>query len=247
MFGINWWFVENWREWILVSTKTYYYCCCWRLIPPMNWIKTKQIYFHELIWVLCMDSAVWIQWYLFHFLTANLKQVLIFAYLKQYDRLKIVYDDWLPEIDESKFSCCCLDWLLSRCRRIIEFWYAHLFCGCWWCWLKKTKRSHMCVILYYLSTEHQFCVTLKGQTTVEILTFCSGIVALRTAAEMVEDQDTSWACLGLLLMVHVMYFVLTTGFCSQHIQTRKAFWRTSIALTLTTQQENELLLVFWIA
>ena len=216
MFGINWWFVENWREWILVSTKTYYYCCCWRLIPPMNWIKTKQIYFHELIWVLCMDSAVWIQWYLFHFLTANLKQVLIFVYLKQYDRLKIVYDDWLPEIDESRFSCCCLDWLLSRCRRIIEFWYAHLFCGCWWCWLKKTKRSHMCVILYYLSTEHQFCVTLKRQTTVEILTFCSGIVALRTAAEMVEDQDTSWACLGSLLMVHGMYFVITTGLFPAH-------------------------------
>ena len=127
--------------------KTYYYLCCWRLIPPMHWIKTKQIYFHELIWVLCMDSAVWIQWYLFHFLTANLKQVLIFAYLKQYDRLKIVFD-WLPEIDESRFSCCCLDWLLSRCRRIIEFWYAHLFCGCWWCWLKKTRRSHRCVILY---------------------------------------------------------------------------------------------------
>ena len=74
----------------------------------------------------------------------------------------------------------------------------------------------MCVILYYLSTEHQFCVTLKGQTTVEILTFCSGIVALRTAAEMVEDQDTSWACLGSLLMVHGMYFVITTGLFPAH-------------------------------
>jgi hypothetical protein len=63
-----------------------------------------------------------------------------------------------------------------------------------------------------LSTERQILWYSYRQITVEILTFCSEIVALRTAAAMVEDQDTSWACLGLLLMVHVMYFVLTTGF-----------------------------------
>ena len=162
MFGINWWFVENWREWILVSTKTYYYLCCWRLIPPMHWIKTKQIYFHELIWVLGMDSAIWIQWYLFHFLTANLKQVLIFAYLKQYDRLKIVFD-WLPEIDESRFSCCCLDWLLSRCRRIIEFCYAHLFCGCWWCWLKNQKITQVCDTVLFVNRAPNFVLLLKDR------------------------------------------------------------------------------------
>ena len=185
-------------------------------------------------------------------MTANLILVLIIANHKQYNWFKIdLMIDYL-ELMSQGFQFDWTDWC-SDAKRIIEFWFAwkaEPTCfvdatddpGC-----RGTRRSHSCVMSCYLSTERQILWYSYRQITVEILTFCSEIVALRTAAAMVEDQDTSWACLGLLLMVHVMYFVLTTGFCSQHIQTRKAFWRTSIALTLTTQQENELLLVFWIA
>ena len=111
---------------------------------------------------------------------------------------------------------------------------------------KPEDHTHVwCHVICQQSVK--FCDVLKGRLQLRFWPFAVKLLFLRTAAAMVEDQDTSWACLGLWLMVHVMYFVLTTGFCSQHIQTRKAFWRTSIALTLTTQQENELLLVFWIA
>ena len=49
-------------------------------------------------------------------------------------------------------------------------------------------------------------------------------------------------------MVHVMYFVITTGLFPAHPDRKTLLGRTSIALTLTTKQEIELLLVLiWIA
>ena len=176
MFGINWWFVEDKRKWILVSIKTYYYFCCWRLIPPMHWIKTKQIYFHELIWVLCMDSAVWIQWYLLHFLTANLKQVLIFAYLKQYDWLWRLYMmiDYLRLMSQGfhvvAWTDCYPD-AKELLNSAMPTYFVDADDAGW-----RRPEDHTTVwycIICQQSTK--LCVALKGQTTVETLT-CSAIV-----------------------------------------------------------------------
>ena len=52
------------------------------------------------------------------------------------------------------------------------------------------------MILYYLSTEHKFCVALRGQTTAETFT-CSEIVVLRTTAEMVEGLRYKLRVLGV--------------------------------------------------
>ena len=81
--------------------------------------------------------------------------------------------------------------------------------------LVRDRRTHRCVILYYLSTEHKFCVALKGQTTAEIFT-CTEIVVLRTTAEMVEGPRYKLRVLGAPTDVHWMYFVITPGLFPAH-------------------------------
>ena len=73
----------------------------------------------------------------------------------------------------------------------------------------------MCVILYYLSTEHKFCVALRGQTTAETFA-CSEIVVLRTTAEMVEGPRYKLRVLGAPTDVHWMYFVTTIVLFPRH-------------------------------
>ena len=66
VIGMSWQFVENWRKWILVSTKICYYCCCWRLIPSMNWIRESRIisrvdWSSQMdLWTLLLDQMIFV-------------------------------------------------------------------------------------------------------------------------------------------------------------------------------------------
>ena len=66
VIGMSWQFVENWGEWILVSTKICYYCCCLRLTPLMNWIRESRIisrvdWSSQMdLWTLLLDQMIFV-------------------------------------------------------------------------------------------------------------------------------------------------------------------------------------------
>ena len=96
----------------------------------------------------------------FIILTANLKQVLIFAYLKQYSQFRIVFDYSLSKIDESKFSCfdwtdCYPDAKETLNPNMPKRPSPLVFVDADDADYRETRRSHTCVIICYLSTEHQ--------------------------------------------------------------------------------------------
>jgi hypothetical protein len=119
----------------------------------------------------------------------------IFAYLKTFNRSKLVFDDSVPVIDQSRFHQC--DWS--------EFYpdaseadvvppdmpdprgkHVKMTCfvdadhaGC-----RQTRRSHTGIIIFV--NRAPILWFSKRQTTVETSTFGSEIVALRIAIEMVQ-------------------------------------------------------------
>lgn len=117
----------------------------------------------------------------------------IFAYLKKYNRSKLVFDDIEPDIDDSAFTRC--DWSefypevdevlppdapepLGRLVTMTCFVDAD-HAGC-----RETRRSHTGVIIFV--NKAPILWFLKRQSTVETLTFGSEIVAMRIAIKLSE-------------------------------------------------------------
>ena len=135
----------------------------------------------------------------------HLQQVYhIFAYLKCYNRSKLVFDDRRPIHEESRFEKC--DWAefypgakeiippdmpeaLGKSVTMTCFVDAD-HAGC-----KATRRSHTGVIIYV--NKAPILWYSKRQTTVETSTFGSEIVAMKIAIEMVEGLRYKLRMMGI--------------------------------------------------
>ena len=135
----------------------------------------------------------------------HLQQVYhIFAYLKGYNRSKLVFDDRRPIHEESRFEKC--DWAefypgakeiippdmpeaLGKSVTMTCFVDAD-HAGC-----KATRRSHTGVIIYV--NKAPILWYSKRQTTVETSTFGSEIVAMKIAIEMVEGLRYKLRMMGI--------------------------------------------------
>jgi hypothetical protein len=135
----------------------------------------------------------------------HLNQVFhMFAYLKQHDRSRLVFDDSYPVVDQSRFHEC--DWTefypdakevlppdMPEARgkevRVTCFVDAD-HAGC-----KETRRSHTGVLIFV--NRAPILWFSKRQSTVETSTFGSEIVALRIAIEMVEGLRYKLRMMGV--------------------------------------------------
>ena len=135
----------------------------------------------------------------------QLEQVFhIFAYLKQYSESKLVFDDGLPYVDESRFSEC--DWrefypgakeAIPKDAPEVRGNPVSMYCfvdadhaGC-----KQTRRSHTGVIIYI--NRAPILWFSKRQNTVETSTYGSEIVALRIAIELIEGLRYKLRMMGV--------------------------------------------------
>ena len=135
-------------------------------------------------------------WYLAQAREGHLNQLFhIFAYLKTFNESKLVFDDSVPDIDESRFHKC--DWsefypdadkadiippdiLPTRGKHVYITCFVDAdHAGC-----KVTRRSHTGIIIFI--NRAPILWFSKRQTTVETSTFGSEIVALRIAIEMIQ-------------------------------------------------------------
>ena len=128
----------------------------------------------------------------------------IFAYLEQYNRLKLVFDDWEPIFDERAFHEC--DWKefypdaaevtppdipVPLGKAIVMSCFVDAdHAGC-----KETRRSHTGVIIYV--NRAPILWYSKRQSTVETSTFGSEIVAMKTAIELIEGLRYKLRMLGI--------------------------------------------------
>ena len=135
----------------------------------------------------------------------HLNQVFhIYAYLKEHNESKLVFDDTLPEIDEGRFQDC--DWsefypgakevlppdmpeARGKSVRMTCFVDAD-HAGC-----RETRRSHTGVIIFI--NRAPILWFSKRQATVETSTFGSEIVALRIAVEMIEGMRYKLRMMGV--------------------------------------------------
>ena len=85
----------------------------------------------------------------------HLNQVFhIFAYLKHYDKLKIVFDDSCPEIDDSRFHVCDWEEFYPGAQEALppdmpeprgKQVQLTCFVGCRPCWMQRNQKvSHWC-------------------------------------------------------------------------------------------------------
>ena len=135
----------------------------------------------------------------------HLNQVFhIFAYLKNFNRSKIVFDDTLPAIDETRFTKC--DWSEfypdaeeklppdmpePRGKSVVTTCFVDAdHAGC-----KATRRSHSGIIIFV--NRAPILWYSKRQTTVETSTFGSEIVAMRIAIELVEGLRYKLRMMGI--------------------------------------------------
>jgi Reverse transcriptase (RNA-dependent DNA polymerase) len=144
-----------------------------------------------------------------HFLAAprrgHLEQVFhIFAYLKIYDRSRLVLDDRLLDIDEAKFTK--VDWSSYYpdakeaipanapeslgCGVTTTCYHDADHAGC-----LATRRSHTGILLYVNGALVQWFS--KRQNTVEAATFGSEFIAARIAVEMVEGLRYKLRMMGI--------------------------------------------------
>ena len=135
----------------------------------------------------------------------HLNQVFhIFAYLKHYDKSKIVFDDSCPEIDDSRFHVCDWEEFYPGAQEALppdmpepRGKQVQLTCfvdadhaGC-----KETRRSHTGVLIFV--NRAPILWFSKRQTTVETSTFGSEIIALRISVELVEGLRYKLRMLGV--------------------------------------------------
>ena len=135
----------------------------------------------------------------------QLEQVFhIFAYLKNYSSSKLVFDDTLPYVDESRFTEC--DWkefypdaaeAIPKDAPEVRGMPVSMYCfcdadhaGC-----KQTRRSHTGVIIFI--NRAPILWFSKRQNSVETSTFGSEIVALRIAIEMIEGLRYKLRMMGV--------------------------------------------------
>ena len=135
----------------------------------------------------------------------QLEQVFhIFAYLKNYSSSKLVFDDTLPYVDESRFTEC--DWkefypdaaeAIPKDAPEVRGMPVSMYCfcdadhaGC-----KQTRRSHTGVIIFI--NRAPILWFSKRQNSVETSTFGSKIVALRIAIEMIEGLRYKLRMMGV--------------------------------------------------
>jgi len=124
----------------------------------------------------------------------HLQQVFhIFAYLKQFNRAMLVFDDSEPSFDESMFHSC--DWSShypdsaeqippnapeALGKSVVTTCYVDAdHAGC-----LETRRSHTGIIIYV--NRAPVIWFSKCQNTVESSTFSSEYIALKTAIDLVE-------------------------------------------------------------
>jgi hypothetical protein len=135
----------------------------------------------------------------------HLNQVFhIFAYLKEFKRSMLVFDDTMPEISEARFDQC--DWTefypdaaetippdmpdaQGKAVKMTCFVDAD-HAGC-----NETRRSHTGVIIFV--NRAPILWFSKRQATVETSTFGSEIVALRIAVEMIEGLRYKLRMMGV--------------------------------------------------
>jgi hypothetical protein len=128
----------------------------------------------------------------------------MFAYLKQYGRSRLVFDDTCPEVADTRFHEC--DWTEfypdaaevippdmpeARGKSVKMTCFVDAdHAGC-----KETRRSHTGVMIFI--NRAPILWFSKRQTTVETSTFGSEIVALRIAIEMVEGLRYKLRMMGV--------------------------------------------------
>lgn len=135
----------------------------------------------------------------------HLEQVFhTFAYLKKYDRSSMVFDDTLPEVDDSSFTKC--DWtefypgaceatppnapeLRGQPVTMSAFVDAD-HAGC-----QATRRSYTGVLIYL--NRAPILWHSKRQNTVEASTFGSEFIAMRIAIEMIEGLRYKLRMMGI--------------------------------------------------
>eukprot|EP00536_Pseudo-nitzschia_multiseries_P010395 jgi/Psemu1/203174/e_gw1.316.9.1 len=128
----------------------------------------------------------------------------IFAYLKKYNRSKLVFDNTVPSIDESKFQKCDWSEFYPGAAEVIpadmpEALGKHVTMSCFvdadHAGCKATRRSHTGVIIFINNAP--IIWFSKRQTTVETSTFGSEIIALKIAIELVEGLRYKLRMMGV--------------------------------------------------
>ena len=130
----------------------------------------------------------------------------VFAYLKRYGESKLVFDDTIPQHDQSKFVDC--DWSEqypgakevippnmpeARGKSVTMTCFVDAdHAGC-----KETRRSHTGVIIYV--NRAPILWWSKRQNTVETSTFGSEIVAMRIAIELIEGLRYKLRMMGVAI------------------------------------------------
>jgi len=116
----------------------------------------------------------------------------IFAYLKEHDRSRLMFDDTCPEYDESRSHKCDWEDFYPDARGLIppdapdahgESVYMTCFVDADFAGCRETRRSHTGVII--MVNRAPILWFSKRQSTVETSTFGSEIIAMRIAIEMV--------------------------------------------------------------
>jgi hypothetical protein len=140
-------------------------------------------------------------------LQGHLDQVFhLFGYLKQYSKSSLVFDETLPEFDESRFNVC--DWQeyypdaveaippnapVPRGNTVMTTRFVDAdHAGC-----QVTRRSHTGVLLYVNCAPVVWYS--KRQNTVEASTFGSEFIAMKTAVELIEGLRYKLRMMGIPL------------------------------------------------
>jgi hypothetical protein len=130
----------------------------------------------------------------------------LFGYLKRYSKSSLVFDETLPEFDESRFNVC--DWQeyyrdaveaippnapVPRGNTVMTTCFVDAdHAGC-----QVTRRSHTGVLLYV--NRAPVVWYSKRQNTVEASTFGSEFIAMKTAVELIEGLRFKLRMMGIPL------------------------------------------------
>ena len=124
---------------------------------------------------------------------------------------------------------------------------AHLFSGCRWSWLQRNQKiTNMCDIMLFVNRAPNFVILLKDRLKLRLWPFAVKLLLWALLLRWFKVWDTSWQCLGFLLMVHVMYFVQTTESFSAH-QDQNALKKHALLCRLLHGKRMNCCCYFWIA
>jgi len=119
---------------------------------------------------------------------------------------------WIPMFDE--FPCCevkvfmFFDW---------TEWYSDALWMLLMILIAENPQDHTHVWYHVICQQSvKFCDTLEGRLQLRFWLFAVKLLFWELLLQWLKTWDTNWACLGLLLMVHVMYFVRQLGLFPAH-------------------------------